>query len=183
MFIIEIRIHNMNYEIYIDIEGFLKYFNKGTPNKDFSNTFYDLLFEKYQEYNIIEIVNDTEKYGIPNFSYDAKIYSQESPLITYNENNKLNHFNANGLLTILNNAKNSTYTKVARDTSNITIRLKDKIANDVFGGNTKIKKEILGKQRCIYKKAGDRKEYVKYKGDLITVKDYKKIISVKKIKK
>jgi hypothetical protein len=45
------------------------------------------------------------------------------------------------------------------------------------------KKEILGKQRCIYKKTGDRKEYVKYKGDLITVKDYKKIISVKKTKK
>ena len=45
------------------------------------------------------------------------------------------------------------------------------------------KKDILGKQRCIYKKAGDRKEYVKYKGDLITVKDYKKIISVKKTKK
>lgn len=45
------------------------------------------------------------------------------------------------------------------------------------------KKEILGKQRCIYKKAGDRKEYVKYKGDLITLKDYKKIISVKKTKK
>jgi len=44
------------------------------------------------------------------------------------------------------------------------------------------KKEILGKERCIYKKAGDRKEYVKYKGDLITVKDYKKIISVKKQK-
>lgn len=45
------------------------------------------------------------------------------------------------------------------------------------------KKEILGKQRCIYKKTGDRKEYVKYKGDLITVKDYKKIISIKKNKK
>lgn len=44
------------------------------------------------------------------------------------------------------------------------------------------KKEILGKQRCIYKKAGDRKEYVKYKGNLITLKDYKKIISVKKTK-
>jgi hypothetical protein len=45
------------------------------------------------------------------------------------------------------------------------------------------KKEILGKERCIYKKAGDRKEYVKYKGDLITIKDYKKIISLKKQKK
>ena len=48
------------------------------------------------------------------------------------------------------------------------------------------KKEILGKQRCIYKKAGDRKEYVKYKGVLITVKDYKKVmkdITVKRNKK
>ena len=48
------------------------------------------------------------------------------------------------------------------------------------------KKEILGKQRCIYKKAGDRKEYVKYKGVLITVNDYKKVmkdITVKRNKK
>jgi hypothetical protein len=45
-------------------------------------------------------------------------------------------------------------------------------------GNTKKKinkKMILGKERCIYTKLGDRKEYLKYKGELITVKDYKKI--------
>jgi hypothetical protein len=46
-------------------------------------------------------------------------------------------------------------------------------------GNTKIikinKKEILGRVRCIYKKAGDRKEYVKHKGDLITVRDFKSL--------
>jgi hypothetical protein len=51
------------------------------------------------------------------------------------------------------------------------------------GGNTKItrtsKKEILGKERCIYKKSGDRKEYVKHKGDLITVSEYKKIMIAK----
>lgn len=36
------------------------------------------------------------------------------------------------------------------------------------GGNAKVtkinKKEILGRERCIYKKAGDRKEYLKHKG-------------------
>jgi hypothetical protein len=42
------------------------------------------------------------------------------------------------------------------------------------------KKEILGKMRCIYKIPGDRKEYVKHKGKLITVKDYKKLMKAKK---
>lgn len=54
------------------------------------------------------------------------------------------------------------------------------------GGNAKItkksKKSILGKERCIYKKAGDRKEYLKYKGDLITVKDYTKLMKAKAAK-
>ncbi len=52
------------------------------------------------------------------------------------------------------------------------------------GGNAKVKKinkkEILGKERCIYKKPGDRKEYLKHKGELITVKDYKKLMKDKK---
>jgi hypothetical protein len=57
----------------------------------------------------------------------------------------------------------------------------------VLGGNRKInkvkrmaKKTILGKERCIYKKPGDRKEYLKHKGELITVKDYKKLMKDKK---
>ena len=54
------------------------------------------------------------------------------------------------------------------------------------GGNAKItkktKKSILGKDRCIYKKAGDRKEYLRYKGDLITVKDYTKLMKAKAAK-
>jgi len=35
------------------------------------------------------------------------------------------------------------------------------------------KKEILWKMRYIYIISGDRKEYVKHKGKLITIKDYK----------
>tara|TARA_B110000444_G_scaffold35821_1_gene31335 strand:+ start:350 stop:1237 length:888 start_codon:yes stop_codon:yes gene_type:complete len=41
------------------------------------------------------------------------------------------------------------------------------------------KKEILGKIRCIYKIPGDRKEYLKHKGKLITVKEYKELIKTK----
>ena len=47
------------------------------------------------------------------------------------------------------------------------------------GGKKHSKKEILGKSRCIYKIKGDRKEYVKHKGKLITIKDYKAIIKAK----
>jgi uncharacterized protein (UPF0147 family) len=55
------------------------------------------------------------------------------------------------------------------------------------GGNIKItrtnKKDILGKERYIYKKSGDRKEYVKYKGDLITVNDFKKLMKSKETRR
>ena len=45
------------------------------------------------------------------------------------------------------------------------------------------KKEILGKMRCIYKIPGDRKEYLKHKGKLITVKNYKELMRDKPKKK
>ena len=38
-------------------------------------------------------------------------------------------------------------------------------------------KEILGKIRRIYKVAGSRTEHIKYKGELISVSDYKKLVS------
>tara|TARA_B110000483_G_C18113887_1_gene510828 strand:- start:289 stop:1260 length:972 start_codon:yes stop_codon:yes gene_type:complete len=48
-----------------------------------------------------------------------------------------------------------------------------------IGGKKHYKKDILGKSRCIYKIKGDRKEYVKHKGKLITVKEYKAMIKAK----
>jgi hypothetical protein len=83
----------------------------------------------------------------------------------------------------LNNSQNTNTSNSNEDTRNI---IGD---NTKIGGNNKnkpsiiVKKEILGKERCIYKKTGDRKEYVKYKGNLITVKDYKKIIKARNNKK
>jgi hypothetical protein len=42
-----------------------------------------------------------------------------------------------------------------------------------------VKKIILGRERCIYKIPGSKKEHVKYKGTLVTVADYKNIMKSK----
>ena len=39
-----------------------------------------------------------------------------------------------------------------------------------------VKKVVCGKLRCIYKIHGSRKEHLKYKGRLITVAEYKKLM-------
>lgn len=44
------------------------------------------------------------------------------------------------------------------------------------GGKKATKKLILGKERCIYKVQGSNKEHIKYKGALIPVADYKKLM-------
>lgn len=44
------------------------------------------------------------------------------------------------------------------------------------GRKASVKKEICGRLRCIYKIQGSRKEHIKYKGRLITVADYKKLM-------
>ena len=49
------------------------------------------------------------------------------------------------------------------------------MTNIRLGGGSK-SKEILGKIRRVYKVAGSRKEHIKYKGELIPVADYKKLM-------
>ena len=69
---------------------------------------------------------------------------------------------------------------------NIVNKFKEKEHNDrrwdAGGKKSKNipKKEILGKMICIYKIPGERKEYVRHKGKLITVKDYKELMKAKK---
>jgi len=41
------------------------------------------------------------------------------------------------------------------------------------------KKVVLGKERCIYKVSGSKKDYMKYKGKLVAVSDYVKYMKKK----
>jgi len=60
----------------------------------------------------------------------------------------------------------------------VEINKKNDDTTGIGGGSQS--KEILGKQRRIYKVAGSRKEHVKYKGQLIPVSDYKKLMKLKR---
>jgi len=66
----------------------------------------------------------------------------------------------------------------------IDLTLIDELKSTKQGGGKKSKKqpkkEVNGVSRCIYKLPGDRKEYVRSKGKLITLKDLKKNMKPKK---
>jgi hypothetical protein len=64
---------------------------------------------------------------------------------------------------------------VILDTDDIGYRER-KVILDSSGGHKApiVKKEVCGRLRCIYTIAGSRKEHIKYKGQHITVADYKK---------
>jgi hypothetical protein len=143
------------------------------------------------------ITNDCDNYITKLFNNDTVLFisgfrcsNKESISTYYNNANKLpdnvktaddiNIYRKTALLHLLTN----------NSTGNFKNRIKNNdISNSLIsqGGNRKTttvkkigKKTILGKERCIYAIQGDRKEYLRYKGNLIPVKDYKKLMKDKK---
>jgi len=117
--------------------------------------------------------------------------NKESISTYYNDANKLpdnvkaddiNIYRKTALLHLLTNNSTGNFKSRIRNND-----ISKKLLNISQGGNRKTttvkkirKKTILGKERCIYAIQGDRKEYLRYKGNLIPVKDYKKLMKDKK---
>ena len=104
--------------------------------------------------------------------YETTIKISEDPLDDYE---KRIHFKEKEIYRI----DISTLDKLEKLLINLENLLDKHKKNSTIGGKKHSKKDILGKSRCIYKIKGDRKEYVKHKGKLITVKEYKSIIKTK----
>jgi hypothetical protein len=145
------------------------------------------------------ITNDCDNYITKLFNNDTGLFisgfgcsNKESISTYYNNANKLhdnvkttddiNKYRKTALLHLLTN--NSMGNFKSRIINN---DISKELLNISQGGNRKTttvkkisKKTILGKERCIYAIQGDRKEYLRYKGNLIPVKDYKKLMKDKK---
>ena len=67
------------------------------------------------------------------------------------------------------------------DAKGVVLYTSEHIPPPVVGGSkaNPVKKEVCGKLRCIYKIPGSRKEHLKYKGQLITVADYKRLYKLR----
>jgi hypothetical protein len=145
------------------------------------------------------ITNDCDNYITKLFNNNTVLFisgfrcsNKESISTYYNNANKLpdnvkttddiKTYRKTALLHLLTN--NSISNFKSRIINN---DISKELLNKHQGGNRKTntvkkinKKTILGKERCIYAIQGDRKEYLRYKGNLIPVKDYKKLMKDKK---
>jgi len=159
-------------------------------------------------YGILYLTNDSDFQEKQKILYVPKPTPQsasiiETPIIIENIEKKLEGFlkleeqyngeienylrvNKNPIQFILNTYINNIYTNDENKRKVLGLLLKyEHILKEKTGGNSNTepmkttKKQILGKERCIYKKTGDRKEYVKHKGNLITVKDYRTMMKKK----
>lgn len=123
-------------------------------------------YETFKDYNTITFNNGVKDEVI---KYDLSAFKTKdiSPLT---------------ILPLLYEIFISFYINDKKDNFTITLSNETPVTPEtpVTGGKKINKKEILGKVRCIYKKTGDRKEYIKHKGELITVSEYKKMMRDKK---
>ena len=79
---------------------------------------------------------------------------------------------SNSVLKSPSKTKKRSSPRTSASLSDVTISLGGDVAKP-------IKKVVCGKLRCIYKIHGSRKEHLKYKGRLITVSEYKKMMMKK----
>ena len=126
--------------------------------------------EKEYVDNLIKNINYTDKEHVlllRNLIYTLDILSNREAKVFYN----------------YKETKEAEEAKKKEDLQNMRAQFNNDNNEHRFGGKKSKKlpkKEILGKMRCIYKIPGDRKEYLKHKGKLITVKEYKELMKAKK---
>jgi hypothetical protein len=65
---------------------------------------------------------------------------------------------------------------INKDLDSLESQEKDLLSKKGGRKASSVKKVVCGKLRCIYKISGSRKEHLKYKGQLITVAEYKKLM-------
>ena len=160
---------------------------------------YDKDFDYIQKLYITEGVTSHKTVTLE--GYQEYVESNPNPqdnldeLINFIIDNKKKYYNSNiyhniprpniqNILNYIESIKNTgLIIKDEKKLLNEKLQLQQKQSSDdgdvsynVNGGNNKQYKEILGKRRRIYKIKGSRKDHVKYKGELIPVSDYKKLV-------
>lgn len=140
--------------------------------KNKENEYIDLLKHSHLNYEPISVDNLINKSSFEGdqieFTGSTYLPSFPFPIEKWNKKNTIR----------LKRVKILTHDiSTQENVNNLILALSEVTAT--VGGKKHSKKEILGKSRCIYKIKGDRKEYVKHKGKLITVKEYKAMIKAK----